>query len=135
MGRTTIISIVNTNVVVLSEYLPPELPLRWTITGYCYYIVIRHLQCRRWRSYLFSIIHMTFLLYHLMCVMIYLKRLNSVLLLYVFQMIISFELPVETTEPELGEPPVDLNVSDDAEFEIIKKGTRRGEDLLVDRDG
>ena len=50
-------------------------------------------------------------------------------------MIISFELPVETTEPELAEPPVDLNVSDDAEFEIIKKGTRRGKDLLVDRDG
>ena len=79
MGRTTIISIVNTNVVVLSEYLPPELPLRGTIKGYCYYIVIRHLHCRRWGSYLFRIIHM-FLLYHLMYVMIYLKRLNSVVI-------------------------------------------------------
>ena len=31
MGRTTIISIVNTNVVVLCEYLPQEFPLWETI--------------------------------------------------------------------------------------------------------
>ena len=28
MGSTTIISIVNTNVVVLCEYLPPQFPFR-----------------------------------------------------------------------------------------------------------
>ena len=35
MGRTTIISIVNTNVIVLCEYLPQEFPFLGTIKGYC----------------------------------------------------------------------------------------------------
>ena len=45
MGRTTIIRIVTTNVVVLCEYFPQEFPLVWTIKGYCIVLFCIVLYC------------------------------------------------------------------------------------------
>ena len=45
MGRTSIIGIVTTNVVVLCEYLPREFPLWWTIKGYCIVLYCIVLYC------------------------------------------------------------------------------------------
>ena len=45
MGRTTIIRIVNTNVVVLCEYLPQEFPFWGTIKGYCIVLYCIVLYC------------------------------------------------------------------------------------------
>ena len=52
-------------------------------------------------------------------------------------MIISFELPVEITEPELNDPEVnlDLDTSEGSFYEIVSKGTSRGKNRLVAKDG